>query len=128
MPRLRRLRDVSPELMHLALMLVLTFGTGIVDAIGYLGLDRVFTGNMTGNVVILGMALVGGDDLPVLGPVLALGGFMAGAALAGRSLRHAAHAWTRRTTLLLALVAVLVLALAAVLGLVETRTAGCCSP
>lgn len=118
MTRRPRLRDVSPDRMHLALMLVLTFGTGIVDAIGYLGLDRVFTGNMTGNVVILGMALVGGDDLPVLGPVLALAGFMAGAALSGRVLRHAPHAWTRRTNLLLVLVGVLVLALAAVLGLV----------
>jgi hypothetical protein len=38
-------------------MLALTFTTGIVDAVGYLGLDRVFTANMTGNVVILGMAL-----------------------------------------------------------------------
>ena len=108
-----RLARVSTERMHLALMLVLTFGTGIVDAVGYLGLDRVFTGNMTGNVVILGMALVGGDGLPVLGPVLALVGFMAGAALGGRVLRDAPHAWTRRTNLLLLTVGVLVLALAA---------------
>ena len=50
--------------MHLVLMLTLTFGTGIVDAVGYLGLDRVFTGNMTGNVVILGMALVGAREAP----------------------------------------------------------------
>jgi uncharacterized membrane protein YoaK (UPF0700 family) len=40
--------------MHLVLMMVLTFTTGIIDAVGYLGLDRVFTANMTGNVVILG--------------------------------------------------------------------------
>ena len=53
---------------HLVLMLALTFTTGIVDAVGYLGLDRVFTANMTGNVVILGMAVVGAEDLPVLGP------------------------------------------------------------
>ena len=42
--------------VHLVLMLALTFATGVIDAVGYLGLDRVFTGNMTGNVVILGMA------------------------------------------------------------------------
>ncbi len=114
-----QLAGVPAERMHLALMLVLTFGTGIVDAVGYLGLDRVFTGNMTGNVVILGMALVGGDGLPVLGPVLALVGFMAGAALGGRVLRDAPHAWTRRTNLLLLTVGLLVLALAAVLGLVD---------
>lgn len=112
----RRLRAVHPDRMHLVLMLALTFGTGVIDAVGYLGLDRVFTGNMTGNVVILGMALVGGDGLPVLGPLLALGGFMAGAALGGRVLRGAAHAWTGRTTGLLGLVGALVLVLAAVLA------------
>ena len=114
-----RLARVSADRMHLALMLALTFGTGIVDAVGYLGLDRVFTGNMTGNVVILGMALVGGDDLPVLGPLLALAGFMAGAAVSGRVLRDAPHAWTRRTNLLLTLVGLLVVGLAALLGLVD---------
>src|SRR5690606_36157903 len=57
--------------LHLVLMLALTFSTGIADAVGYLGLDRVFTGNMTGNVVILGMALAGADGLPVAGPLLA---------------------------------------------------------
>ena len=49
----------------------LTFATGMLDAVGYLGLDRVFTGNMTGNVVILAMALTGADGLPVVGPLLA---------------------------------------------------------
>lgn len=96
-------------------MLVLTFTTGIVDAVGYLGLDRVFTGNMTGNVVVLGMALVGGNGLPVLGPLLALGGFMAGAAIGGRVLRRADGAWTRLTTALFAFVALVMIALAVVL-------------
>ncbi|GAB3460527.1 YoaK family protein [Kineococcus endophyticus] len=83
---------------HLALMLVLTFSTGIVDAVGYLGLDRVFTANMTGNVVILGMALTGSEDLPIVGPVLALLGFLAGAAVVGRVLRKAATGWTTAST------------------------------
>lgn len=110
-----RLRAVPADRMHLALMLALTFGTGIIDAVGYLGLDRVFTGNMTGNVVILGMALVGADDLPVLGPVLALVGFLLGAALGGRVLRRAAGAWTGRTTALFGSVGALMLALAVLL-------------
>jgi len=105
------LAALAPERVHLCLMLVLTFTTGMVDAIGYLGLDRVFTGNMTGNVVILGMAIVGADDLPVLGPLLALAGFMAGAALGGRVLRMASPGWTARTTGLLVGVAVCMLAL-----------------
>src|SRR6478735_5839666 len=110
-----RLAAVPLERMHLWLMLVLTFTTGIVDAVGYLGLDKVFTGNMTGNVVILGMALVGADGLPIVGPVLALVGFMAGAALGGRLLRRAGDAWTHVTTGLFAGVGVAMLALAVVL-------------
>jgi len=99
---------------HLALMLVLTFATGIVDAVGYLGLDRVFTANMTGNVVILGMALTGAEDLPIVGPVVALAGFLLGAALTGRALRRAATGWTTASTLVFAGVGVGQLVLAGV--------------
>ena len=107
----RRLLAVPTERMHLWLMLVLTFTTGVNDAVGYLGLGKVFTGNMTGNVVVLGMALVGGSGLPVLGPALALLGFMAGAAIAGRALKRADRSWHGRTTVIFALVAFLMLVL-----------------
>lgn len=92
---------VHTERFHLILLLTLTFSTGIVDAVGYLGLDRVFTGNMTGNIVILGMGLAGADELPVLGPLVALTAFIAGAAVAGATLRGVADGWTPRATLLL---------------------------
>ncbi|MBO0843040.1 MAG: DUF1275 domain-containing protein [Nocardioides sp.] len=110
-----RLRSVPAATMHLWLMLVLTFTTGMNDAVGYLGLDKVFTGNMTGNVVVLGMALTGGTQLPVLGPALALVGFMAGAAFGGRVLKGDKRAWGRRTTVLFSLVAAVMLALSVVL-------------
>ena len=84
--------------LTLVLMLTLTFSTGIVDAVGYLGLDRVFAGNMTGNVVILGMALVGADGLPWIGPSIALAAFMAGAVLGGRTLRRESVGWNTRTS------------------------------
>jgi uncharacterized membrane protein YoaK (UPF0700 family) len=116
---LRRLTALPRDTFHLGLMLALTFSTGVVDAVGYLGLDRVFTGNMTGNVVVLGMGLVGSDNLPVLGPLLALAGFMAGAAVGGRALRGAGPAWTRRTTALFGTVAGVMLVLAVVLFAVE---------
>lgn len=74
-------------------MMTLTFVTGALDAVGYLGLDRIFTGNMTGNIVILGMGVAAEDDLPVAGPVLALGSYVAGAALVGRILRRHSRAW-----------------------------------
>ncbi|WP_100348624.1 YoaK family protein [Luteimicrobium subarcticum] len=88
----------TPAHAHLVLMLALTFTTGVVDAVGYLGLDRVFTANMTGNVVVLGMALAGADDLPVLGPAIALAGFFVGAVLGGRLVRKGPTGWGRRST------------------------------
>ncbi|WP_104055476.1 MULTISPECIES: YoaK family protein [Arthrobacter] len=102
---MKRLNAVPTERVHLWLMLLLTFSTGVVDAVGYLGLDRVFTGNMTGNVVLLGMAFAGGADLPILRPLLALIFFMLGAALAGRMLRKGPEGWSWRTSVALTVVA-----------------------
>jgi len=107
----KRLR-ANPAALHLGLMLALTFSTGVIDAVGYLGLDRVFTGNMTGNVVILGMALAGADDLPIVGPVIALVLFMLGALIAGRTLRPVAAGWSGRSTVLFTFVGVVILAAA----------------
>lgn len=104
-----------PAGTHLGLMLALTFSTGIIDAVGFLGLDRVFTGNMTGNIVILGMAVTGADDLPVVGPILALVGFMIGAAVAGRLLRDLVAGWSTRTTVVFGVVATVLIAAAVVM-------------
>jgi uncharacterized membrane protein YoaK (UPF0700 family) len=114
----RRLAHYSPGQIHLALMLALTFSTGIIDAVGYLGLDRVFTGNMTGNVVILGMGLAGADDLPVVGPAVALASFMAGAVIGGRVLKPVSAGWTSRSTTLFATVGVLMTGIAISLFLI----------
>lgn len=108
-----RLRE-HPAGLHLALLLALTFSTGVVDALGYLGLDKVFAGNMTGNVVILAMALTGAAGLPIVGPLVALTLFMAGAAVAGRTLRRVPAGWARGMTVLFAAVAALLVAVATV--------------
>jgi uncharacterized membrane protein YoaK (UPF0700 family) len=60
-------------------LLVLTFTTGLVDAVSYLGLGRVFTANMTGNIVFLGFGIAGSGGLPVLAPLISLGSFLLGA-------------------------------------------------
>jgi uncharacterized membrane protein YoaK (UPF0700 family) len=60
-------------------LLVLTFTTGLVDAVSYLGLGRVFTANMTGNVVFLGFGIAGAGGLPVVAPLVSLGAFLLGA-------------------------------------------------
>ena len=41
------------------LLVVLTITTGLIDAVSVLGLGRVFTANMTGNIVFLGFAVAG---------------------------------------------------------------------
>lgn len=110
---------------HVWLMLALTFSTGVIDAVGFLGLDRVFTGNMTGNVVILGMGLANVADLPVLGPLVALLGFVTGAAFGGRTLHRSEPGWSLKTTGMLLIVASVQVILA-VVTLVEpdlSRTA-----
>ncbi len=105
----------DPRNVHLGLMLSLTAATGMVDAAGFLGLDRVFTGNVTGSIVILGMGIAGTADLPVIGPICALMSFMVGALVAGRVLRPMADGWSGRSTLLFTVVGVLVGASAVVI-------------
>ena len=63
---------------------VLTVTTGLVDAVSVLGLGRVFTANMTGNVVFLGFAVVGIPGFSVACVVVSLVGFVVGAMLGGR--------------------------------------------
>jgi uncharacterized membrane protein YoaK (UPF0700 family) len=65
-------------------LLVLTFTTGLVDAVSYLGLGHVFTANMTGNIVFLGFGIAGGTGLPVLAPIISLAAFLVGAGAGGR--------------------------------------------
>lgn len=100
---MRSLRPSSyhPDRLLLSAMVILTFVTGMVDAAGYLGLDKVFVGNMTGNVVILGMGLVGTDGLPVLGPAVAFVAFTAAAYLTRVFLRAERTPWCTRQTICL---------------------------
>jgi len=64
-------------------LLVMTFTTGLVDAVSYLGLGRVFAANMTGNIVLLGFGIAGSAGLPVVAPLVSLGAFLAGSAAGG---------------------------------------------
>jgi uncharacterized membrane protein YoaK (UPF0700 family) len=95
-------------------LLVLTFTTGLVDAVSYLGIGHVFTANMTGNVVFLGFGIAGSGGLPVVAPLISLAAFLAGAGgggilasrLAQRHPQHMARALSIEV-LLIALAAIL---------------------
>jgi uncharacterized membrane protein YoaK (UPF0700 family) len=64
-------------------LLALTFTTGIIDAVSFIGLGRVFSANMTGNVVLLGFGIAGTPGLPVVAPIVSLAAFLAGAGAGG---------------------------------------------
>jgi uncharacterized membrane protein YoaK (UPF0700 family) len=66
------------------LMLVLSGVTGMVDAASVLGLGKVFTANMTGNVVFVAFGAVGTAGYAAAPLAAALLTFLAGAALGGR--------------------------------------------
>lgn len=67
-----------------ALLLLLTAVTGLVDAFSFLLLGRVFVANMTGNVVFLAFALAGAPGFSIPASLAALAAFAAGAAIGGR--------------------------------------------
>src|SRR5258708_2685846 len=70
-----------PILGRDGMLLVLTWAAGSVDAISYLGLGHVFTAMMTGNTVLLGLAIGQGQVLAALRSVIALAGVCLGAAV-----------------------------------------------
>ena len=74
---------VSHRLTHVALLL-LTFATGLVDAVSVLELGHVFVANMTGNVVFLGFAIAGAHDFSIPASLAALAAFLVGALAGGR--------------------------------------------
>jgi uncharacterized membrane protein YoaK (UPF0700 family) len=62
----------------------LTVITGLVDAISFLGLGRIFTANMTGNVVFLGFAAGGAPGISAARSIAALCAFAGGSVCGGR--------------------------------------------
>ena len=93
-----RARAAAASVRHplTVLLLTLTFSTGLVDAVSYLGLGKVFSANMTGNVVLLGFGIASGYDLPIVAPIVSLLMFLVGAMLGGRladavASRHRVH-------------------------------------
>ncbi|MGX7679896.1 YoaK family protein [Jatrophihabitans sp. DSM 45814] len=62
-----------------AALLALTGVTGLIDAVSYLRLGRVFVANMTGNVVFIGFSLYPDSGLSALASAVAIAGFVIGA-------------------------------------------------
>src|ERR1700755_2480163 len=67
----------------------MTAVTGLVDAVSFLSLGRVFTANMTGNIVLLGVAAAHVPGLSIARSLTALLAFLVGAVLGGRVMARA---------------------------------------
>jgi uncharacterized membrane protein YoaK (UPF0700 family) len=65
-------------------LLALTVVTGLIDAVSYLRLGRVFVANMTGNVVFLGFSVQPHSGLSATASLVAIGGFLVGGSAGGR--------------------------------------------
>ncbi len=70
-------------------LLGMTVVTGLVDAVSFLSLGRVFTANMTGNVVILAFATARVPGLSIAYSLTALLSFLVGAIFGGRIMARA---------------------------------------
>ena len=72
------LAERTDEQWRSKLLLALAWSAGFVDAASYLGLGGVFTANMTGNTVLLGLAIARLDLAGSLRSAVALTGFCIG--------------------------------------------------
>lgn len=95
------------------LLLLLSVTTGLVDAISVLGLGKVFTANMTGNIVFLGFAAAGTPGFRMAPYFVAIAAFLIGALIAGRVGKHHTNLPLRRWLTIAALVEAALLWIAA---------------
>ncbi|MGA3351841.1 MAG: YoaK family protein [Acidimicrobiales bacterium] len=66
------------------LLVSMTLVTGLVDAFSYLVLGHVFVANMTGNVVLLGFALVGAPGFSIDASLVSIASFVVGGLVGGQ--------------------------------------------
>src|SRR5260221_11252825 len=82
-------RSPTTEKVIAYALLGMTAVTGLVDAVSFLSLGRVFTANMTGNIVFLAFAAAHVSGLSIARSSTALLAFLVGAILGGRIMPRA---------------------------------------
>jgi uncharacterized membrane protein YoaK (UPF0700 family) len=106
---------VSDRLTVTALLL-LTFATGVVDAISVLVLGHVFVANMTGNTIFLGFWFVPRAGVDLTAAIIAFVAFLGGTVIGGRMTRHLRGHARRRITTSLGMEIAVLLALSILTG------------
>lgn len=99
-----------------AVLLLLTFATGLVDAVSVLVLGHVFVANMTGNVIFLGFWFVPHSGVDLLAAVVAFVSFLGGTVVGGRLVRHLGPSVRRWMTLALSIEVLALVTLALLAG------------
>lgn len=107
------------------LILLLTWTSGCLDALSFLGLGHVFVANMTGNTVLFGLAIAQGDWLEVLRLLIAILSFslgvLGGTLLVERNYEQNRGRWMPQVLLALVIEASLLLVFALGWPLVNAR-------
>jgi uncharacterized membrane protein YoaK (UPF0700 family) len=99
-----------------AALLLLTFATGLADAVSVLVLGRVFVANMTGNVIYLGFWLAPETNIDLGGVVVVVPTFVATTIVSGRLHRRIGHRARPWITIVLATEIVVLAALSILAG------------
>ena len=102
--------------LTVAALLLLTFATGLVDAISVLVLGHVFVANMTGNIIFLGFWFVPRAGFDLTAAIVAFVGFLAGTVIGGRLARHLGARTRRWLTTSLGIEVVMLVALSILAG------------
>ncbi len=102
---MRAVARLQPATVRDLLLVGLTFASGAGDAIAFLGLDKVFSAFMTGNLVFFGLAVAGADQPDLWRVAPALAGFAVGVYVAVRIVKPSkgTGVWPRRVSIALAL-------------------------
>ena len=102
--------------LTVAALLLLTFATGLVDAISVLVLGHVFVANMTGNIIFLGFWFVPRAGVDLTAAIVAFVSFLIGTVIGGRLARHFGARTRRWLTTALGIEIVMLVALSILAG------------
>ena len=93
------------------MLILLACVAGSVDVMSYYRLGHVFTANMTGNTVLLGLAIGQGKVASSLHSLVALGGFFAGSLFGAFIIENTKKTWSYYVTLSTAIETVIIFVL-----------------
>jgi uncharacterized membrane protein YoaK (UPF0700 family) len=94
------MRNLDRSHLRDAMLIALTASIGSIDAVSWLGLEKVYSAFQTGNLVVLGFGTAGASGPPVMRAAVSFAAFGCGALVASRFVAvDAADAlWPRRVT------------------------------